>query len=138
MKSAEAEADERLPVRLEMHGPSAKVVIAGQDVSEQIRSYTVHHEVGQHPRMVVELAPDVTRAGLIGGLTQVVVGEPPSPGDAAAAFLSAIDPAQLERAVLQRHDLMTGGPHEGTRATLAQLVEWAQGINGGERSDGVV
>ncbi|MFE7760627.1 hypothetical protein [Streptomyces sp. NPDC057438] len=87
--------------------------------------------------MVIELSPASTATGVFEGLAHIVIGDPPGPGPAAAAFLSAISPAELEKAALDRHDLMDGRPHELTRATLALLREWALGQwDGPEPEDG--
>ncbi|WP_055713155.1 hypothetical protein [Streptomyces torulosus] len=81
--------------------------------------------------MVIELSPRATATGVFEGLAHVVIGDRPDPGPAAAAFLSVISPAELEKAALARHDLMDGQPHELTRAMLALLREWALGQWGG-------
>lgn len=75
----------------------------------------------------MRLAARAAAGAVFEGAARVVVGVPPDPGPAAAAFLGAIDAGQLEKAVLARHDLMDGGPHELTRAMLALLKEWALG-----------
>ncbi|MET7898957.1 hypothetical protein [Streptomyces mirabilis] len=54
------------------------------------------------------------------------IGVPPEPGPAAAEFLEAMDPVEVERAALARVDL-ENVPGGGTAAVLRQLAEWARG-----------
>ncbi|KAB1989801.1 hypothetical protein [Streptomyces triticiradicis] len=103
------------------------VEISGQDVSRDLAAYSLVHRAGDVPQMVIELSPRSVAAGVLEGLAHIVIGDPPDPGPAAAAFLSAISPAELEKAALDRHDLLDGRPHELTRAMLALLREWALG-----------
>ncbi|MFM9760801.1 hypothetical protein [Streptomyces scabiei] len=114
-------------MRVTGQGHTAVVEIGGHDVSRDLAAYSLSHRAGAVPQMVIELSSRTTAAGVFEGLAHVVIGDPPDPGPAAAAFLSAISPAQLEKAALDRHDLMDGRPHELTRAMLALLREWALG-----------
>ncbi|RGD59417.1 hypothetical protein DR950_17900 [Kitasatospora xanthocidica] len=113
-------------VRIQATGPTARLEIDDRDIADQVRSYELRHTAGQLPELQLLLRP--TAAPEWEGTARVVVGEAPDPGPAAAAFLRALDPAETERAVLARHDLLDGGPHEFTRALLAQLTEWALGV----------
>ncbi|MFG2022310.1 hypothetical protein [Streptomyces sp. NPDC048825] len=115
------------PVRVTGRGRAAVVEIGGHDISRDLAAYSLAHQAGDVPRMVIELSPASTATGVFEGLAHVVIGDPPDPGPAAAAFLAAISPAELEKAALARHDLMDGSPHELTRAMLALLREWALG-----------
>ncbi len=117
--------DEPSHVRIVADGPTAHLEIDGRDVASQVEAYTLSHRAGQLPELAILLQP--TASDEWAGLARVSVGEPPDPGPAAAAFLRAIDAGELERAVLNRHDLMDGGPSEFTRALLLQLQEWAAG-----------
>ncbi|TQF05560.1 hypothetical protein E6W39_29190 [Kitasatospora acidiphila] len=112
-------------VRITASGLDSSLTIDGHDVSDQVRSYTLHHQAGQVPQLALLLGPSA--ADHWEGVAKVVVGVPPDPGPAAASFLEAIDAGELERTVLNRHDLMDGQPGEYTRAVLAQLTEWAAG-----------
>jgi hypothetical protein len=105
--------------------------------SRDLAAYSLAHQAGDVPRMVIELSPASTATGVFEGLAHVVIGVPPDPGPAAASFLAAISAAELERAALARHDLMDGSPHELTSAMLALLWEWALGQwDGPEPEDG--
>ncbi|MER6131900.1 hypothetical protein [Streptomyces sp. NPDC001815] len=126
-----------MSVRVTGRGHAAVVEIGGHDVSRELAAYSLAHRAGDVPRMVIELSPKSTATGVFEGLAHVVIGDPPDPGPAAAAFLTAISPAELEKAVLARHDLMDGSPHELTRAMLALLRQWALGQwDGLETEDG--
>ncbi|MFE7395194.1 hypothetical protein [Streptomyces sp. NPDC057557] len=124
---SDSTTDDQHQVHVRMRATRASIEVGGHDISDCIGAYTLHQTAGQPTQMVLQVSAQTTSAGILDGLARVVVGEPPHPGDAAATFLSAIDPGQLEQAALRRHDLMTGGPHEMTRVMLTQLVEWAQG-----------
>ncbi|MGW0822518.1 hypothetical protein [Streptomyces sp. NPDC002845] len=115
------------PVKVAASGHSAVVEIDGHDVSELLAAYTITHRASEVAEMVVWLSASASAGTVFDGTARVVVGEPPDPGPAAAAFLEAIDPRELETAALARHDLMDGRPHELTRVMLAQLREWALG-----------
>jgi hypothetical protein len=118
---------EPLSVRVTGRDRAAVVEIGGHDVSRHLAAYSLAHQAGDVPRMAIELSPASTATGVFEGLAHVVIADPPDPGPAAAAFLSAISPAELQKAALARHDLMDGSPHELTRAMLALLQEWALG-----------
>ncbi|WP_316521132.1 hypothetical protein [Kitasatospora brasiliensis] len=113
-------------VRIQATGPTARLEIDGHDVADQVHLYELRHTAGQLPELQLLLRP--TSAPEWEGTARVVVGEAPDPGPAAAAFLRALDPAEAERSVLARHDLLDGGPHEFVRALFTQLTEWALGV----------
>ncbi|ELP61515.1 hypothetical protein STRTUCAR8_03641 [Streptomyces turgidiscabies Car8] len=115
------------PVKVTASGRGAVVELEGHDVSRQVAAYTISQRASEVPEVVVWLAAHAAGGTVFDGMARVVVGEPPDPGPAAAAFLEAIDAGQLEKASLARHDLMDGGPHELIRVMLAQLREWALG-----------
>ncbi|MFD4394358.1 hypothetical protein [Kitasatospora sp. NPDC058478] len=117
---------EQRHVRIQATGPTARLEIDGQDLADQVRSYELRHIAGQLPEIQLLLRPTANPEWE--GTARVVVGEDPDPGPAAAAFLAALDPAETERAVLARHDLLDGGAHEFTRALFTQLGEWALGV----------
>ncbi|MBK3623999.1 hypothetical protein JHN59_03935 [Streptomyces sp. MBT49] len=117
--------DEPVPVRVAADARHARVEVNGRDVTRDVRGYQLVQEAGQAPQLLVQLAP---WAGVEWeGVARVVVGSPPDPGPAAAAFLAAIDGRELEKATLARHDLLDGQPHEFSRAMLAVLIEMARG-----------
>jgi hypothetical protein len=113
-------------VRIITRGPGAEIQIDGQLVGARaVAAYTVSQLPGEPAHVVLHLADrgDVR----FEGVARVSVGELPEPGPAAAVFLAAIDPGELERAALARPDLGTG-PHSLTQAMLTQLQEWARGV----------
>ncbi|MQY11456.1 hypothetical protein SRB5_15740 [Streptomyces sp. RB5] len=112
-------------VRIAPAGGRAVVAVDGHDVSSLVRAYTVHQEAGEPSTVVLQFTEHVPTE--VEGLARVVVGVPPDPGPAAAAFLEAIDARQLEEAALSRPDLLDGRPHELTRAMLRLLTDWARG-----------
>ncbi|WP_411142319.1 hypothetical protein [Streptomyces sp. x-80] len=112
-------------VRIVTEGARAFLEIDGVDYSTVVAGYTMHHQAGQVPELVVQY----TSASVVpefDGYARVAVGVPYEPGPAAAHFLSAMDPGLLEKAALARSD-MSGGPHGYTAAVLAQLQQWACG-----------
>lgn len=119
---------EQRHVRIQATGPTARLEIDGQDLADQVRSYELRHTVGQLPELQLLLRP--TANPVWEGAARVVVGEDPDPDPdpADAAFLAALGPAETERALLARLDLLDGGAHEFARALLTQLGEWAPGV----------
>ena len=118
-------ADEPRHVRITADGVMGKVEIDGTDVSRSLQGYSLQHQVGSAPLLVLHTAP---HRGLdFDGLAQVAVAAPEQDdGQVVAAFLQNIDPAALSRAALERDDL-DGSPNELTVAMLQQLADWAQG-----------
>jgi hypothetical protein len=128
--------DEQLrQVRITADQAAGTVILDGRDISGQVSEYQLTQRAGLPAMLVLYLSPLVKDD--FEGLAHVVVGDPPDPGPAAAAFLGALDAGELERQVLARHDLMDGGPHEMTRAMLRLLQEWAQGKWSPEVTDAV-
>ena len=118
-------ADEPRHVRITADGVSGKVEIDGTDISRSLQGYSLQHQVGTAPLLVLHTAP---HRGLdFDGLAQVAVAaSEQDDGQVVAAFLQNIDPAALSRAALERDDL-DGSPNELTVAMIQQLVDWAQG-----------
>ncbi|MCX4749232.1 hypothetical protein OG455_27630 [Kitasatospora sp. NBC_01287] len=112
-------------VRIQASGPTARLELNGRNMADQVREYQLRHTAGQIPECLLLLKP--TADVDWDGAARVLVGEDPDPGPAAAQFLAALDGGEVERAVLARHDLLDGAPHEFTRALLTQLTEWALG-----------
>ncbi|WP_330306237.1 MULTISPECIES: hypothetical protein [unclassified Streptomyces] len=117
--------DQLRQVRITADQATSTVALDGRDISSHISGYSLRQHSMQPAELVLLLSPKTTDE--FEGLARVVVGDPPDPGPAAAAFLGAIDAGELERHVLARHDLMDGGPNELTRAMLRLLQEWASG-----------
>jgi hypothetical protein len=129
---------EKRQVRIVAKGQYGEFWLDGRNVARNLRGYSLQHRAGQPPEIVVELSANTMVDTVWEGVARVVIGEPPDPGPAAAAFLEAIDARQLENAALARHDLLDGQPHELTRAMLKLLIEWARGDwKGWESPDGV-
>ncbi|GAA2136721.1 hypothetical protein GCM10009760_16410 [Kitasatospora kazusensis] len=112
-------------VRIAATGPAARLELDGRDISSQVAAYTLNQRAGQLPELLLLLNPATVEGWE--GTARVAIGEAPDPGPAAVRFLAAIDPGELERAALGRHDLMDGRSSEFTRALLLQLGEWAAG-----------
>lgn len=103
----------------------AQILLGDTDVSEAIDGYQIEQRAGHPPTVVLYTQPGSPTA--FQGLARVVVAEPAgTPGETIAGFLSAIDPAALDAAVLDRTDL-DGGRHELTAAMLRTLADWALG-----------
>ncbi|MGC9539986.1 hypothetical protein [Streptomyces sp. UG1] len=116
------------PNRFQLHfdGRSYAVAVDGRDVSEHVASVDLHTAPHDLPRVVLHLRPTESWPAELDLLARVEVGAAPDPGPAAAAFLEALDPLEVERAALARMDL-ENVPGGGTAAVLRQLVEWARG-----------
>ncbi|MER6077000.1 hypothetical protein [Streptomyces sp. NPDC001833] len=112
--------------QLSFDGRSYALAVDGHDVSEHVTAVDVHAVPHDLPRVLVHLRPTSTWPATLDLLAQVEVGVPPNPGPAAAAFLEALDPLEVERAALARMDL-ENVPGGGTAAVLRQLAEWARG-----------
>lgn len=100
----------------------------GVEIRKKVSEVHISAVDGDLPRVVLVLSKSVDPTEFE-GLARVAVGEPPEPldpGPAAAVFIGAIDPEELEKAALVRPDL-GGEPYDLTRAMLAQLTEWANG-----------
>lgn len=100
---------------------NADMELDGQDITKAVRGYSIQHMSGEPATVIMQLSG--RNSVLFDGVARVVVGEPAVD---AAAFLSGIDAAALDEAALNRD--LDGQPGELTRAMLAQLIEWAQGV----------
>ncbi|MDX3749616.1 hypothetical protein [Streptomyces sp. AK08-02] len=107
-------------------GRAYAVAVDGRDVSDQVAAVDVHADPHDLPRVVLHLRPTGTWPAELDVLARVEIGVPAEPGVAAAAFLDALDPLEVERAALARADL-ENVPGGGTAAVLRQLAEWARG-----------
>ena len=112
-------------VRIAARGPQTTIEINGEPVDfRAVGAYTVSRLPGEPPHVVLHLAD--SRDTQFEGMARVSVADMPDPGPAAAVFLAAINPEELERAALARLDL-GADPHSLTEAMLTQLGEWARG-----------
>ncbi|MEU8522864.1 hypothetical protein [Streptomyces sp. NBC_01216] len=116
------------PNRFQMtfDGRSYALAVDGRDVSKHVAAVDLHADAHDLPRVVLHLRPTGTWPAELDLLARVEIGTPPDPGPAAAAFLEALDPLEVERAALARMDL-ENVPGGGTAAVMRQLVEWAHG-----------
>ncbi|WP_236244227.1 glycogen/starch/alpha-glucan phosphorylase [Streptomyces sp. CC210A] len=112
--------------QLTFDGRSYAVTVDGNDVSEHVAGVDVQAVPHDLPHVVLHLRPTRAWPAELDLLARVEVGASPDPGPAAAAFLEALDPLEVERAALARMDL-ENVPGGGTAAVLRQLVEWARG-----------
>ncbi|MFI6948023.1 hypothetical protein [Streptomyces sp. NPDC050422] len=83
------------------------MALDSRDISSQVSGHDLRHRAGRPAELVLFLSPPIKDE--FDGLARVVVGVPPDPGPAAAAFLSAINAGELERNTLARYDLLDGG-----------------------------
>lgn len=116
-------ADEPRQVSITANGTTATVVVNGTDMSNHLAGYDIQHRAAQPP-IIVLYPKQGTNAAFEGFATVAVASEAPM-GEAVAVFLGGIDPAALDRAVLDRD--LDGSSNELTVAMLQQLTEWAQG-----------
>lgn len=112
-------------VRIDAQPGHASIRIDGQELpGGQVTGYTLHHNIaGELPTLVLHTRQP---AGAIwDGLARVAVSVDKPIGQIIAGFLAQIDPAELNRAALDRTDL---GGEQGAvaRAMLQTLAEWAQ------------
>ncbi|MDJ0464987.1 hypothetical protein [Streptomyces sp. H27-C3] len=118
-------ADDPREVRISTDGARANVTVDGIDLSGSLAAYTLEHRANQVPLLVLYPRPPVDGV-VFDGMTHVAVASEAPPAEAIAAFLTGVDPAALQKAALDRHDL-DGTPTELTTAMLRQLMEWATG-----------
>ncbi|MER6075910.1 hypothetical protein ABT187_45635 [Streptomyces sp. NPDC001817] len=85
-------------VRITADQTTATLAVDGRDISKQVSGYQLSQVAGMAPMLVLQMSPLVKED--FEGLAHVVIGDPPAPGPAAAAFLGAIDAGELERRVL--------------------------------------
>lgn len=126
-----AQLPDRLPVRFtQAPGEKPVVEIADRDVTRYLSGIQIVSDPIVGTRVALEVVPHRLDAVEFEGLAVVQIEtEATDPGPAAATFLSAIDPGELERAALNRLDLGSE-EHATTAAILRQLVEWANGEGG--------
>ncbi|MFK8851253.1 hypothetical protein [Streptomyces sp. Ac-502] len=90
----------------------------------QVTGYTLHHSIAEAlPTLVLHTRqPD---GAVWEGLARVAIGVQQSPAGIVRAFLSSVDPVELDRAAMSRADF-GGGKAEVARAMLAVLTDWAR------------
>ncbi|MEU1377754.1 hypothetical protein ABZ442_29495 [Streptomyces triculaminicus] len=104
--------------------PEKPVVIEidGHDVASGVEAYRIAQTVEGGPEVVLYVQPG-WKGVEFDGLAEVIA-EPSDLRHVVVDFIQSVDWRQLHEAVLARDDL-DGEPGELTRATLAQLREWA-------------
>lgn len=115
-------------VRIEAQPGYASVRLDGQELpAGQVTGYTLHHNVaGELPTLVLHTRQP--EGAVWEGLARVVVAVDKPVGQTVAAFLAQVDPAELDRAALNRADY-GGGKGATARAMLQTLAEWAQEVD---------
>lgn len=112
-------------VRIEAQPGYASVRLDGQELPrEQITGYTLHHSVADSlPTLLLRTRQP--SGATWEGLARVAVATERPASQTILAFLSGVDPIELNRAALDRTDL---GSEQGAvaRAMLQTLTEWAQ------------
>ncbi|MEU5428465.1 hypothetical protein ACH4UT_23445 [Streptomyces sp. NPDC020799] len=106
--------------------PDEPVVIEidGHDVASGVEAYRIAQTVEGDPEVTLYVQPG-WKGIQFEGIAEVMA-EPSDLRHVVVDFIRTIDWRELDEAVLARDDL-DGKPGELTRATLAQLREWAIG-----------
>lgn len=119
-------SDEPRQFRYETTGPGvAQLHLGDMDISRRVEGMHFEHVAGQLPAVTLSLNPLASDDVAFDGLARVQIAEAAT-GTEVAEFLAEIDPAQLEKAALNRPDL-GAGPNSLTVAMLAQLIDWSLG-----------
>lgn len=119
-------SDEPRQFRYESTGPGvAQLHLGDTDISPRVSGMHFEHAAGQLPVVTLSLTPWAADDVMFDGLARVQIAEAGT-GTEVAEFLAEIDPAQLEKAALNRPDLGPG-PQALTAAMLAQLIDWSLG-----------
>jgi hypothetical protein len=114
-------ADKAINFIVKTEGTSAKVEIDGQDVSDRISAYQIHHADGNMPVLVLHQLAGVS--AIHGrGIVQVV----PDRSDASSVvgFLKDTDHEELDKAVLEN---LEWGNDTTMKVALEILIKWAEG-----------
>lgn len=112
-------------VRIDAQPGHAAIQLDGEPLPQgQVTGYTLHHHIAHElPTLVLHTRqPDGV---LWEGLARVAVSIETPPSQVIRAFLAQVDPAELDRAALNRTDY-GGGKGATARAMLQTLAEWAQ------------
>lgn len=111
-------------------GHHTLVRLDGHEIGPKLTGVQIGVDPLQGTRVALEVHPAALDAVEFDGVAQVQINTyAETPGPAAAVFLSALDAELVEKAALARVDL-GNEPHDGTRAILATLIEWANGEGG--------
>ena len=105
---------------------TATINVDGTDLTNSISRITIDHHGGKLPQIFLELArgkpiEEITVEGIVHVIREVKE----DPADACLRFLEPIDPAELDRCVLEAMEL--GGPKQYGEAALHVLRGWARG-----------
>jgi hypothetical protein len=115
-------------VRIDAQPGHASIRLDGQELpGEQVTGYTLHHSIADAlPTLVLHTRQP--EGAVWEGLARVSVAVEQPVGQIVAAFLAQVDPAELDRAALNRSDY-GGGKGATARAMLQTLAEWAQEVD---------
>ncbi|MGI5526803.1 hypothetical protein ACQEVX_05050 [Streptomyces syringium] len=103
-------------------GEPVVLKIDGHDVASGVEAYRIAQMAGDDPEVTLYVQPG-WKGIEFDGIAEVMA-EPSDLRHVVVDFIRSIDWRKLDEAVLGRDDL-DGKPGELTRATLAQLREWA-------------
>ncbi|MFE7780264.1 hypothetical protein [Streptomyces nigrescens] len=114
-------------VRIDAQPGHASIRLDGQELpGGQVTGYTLHHNIaGELPTLVLHTRQPT--GTVWDGLARVAVAVERPAGQVIAAFLAQVDPAELDRAALNRTDY-GGGKGATARAMLQTLAEWAREV----------
>jgi hypothetical protein len=100
------------------------VLVGGQMITDATR-VTVDCENGKAPKVFLELEPEAVDALELDGVVHIIREVPADPIKVTLAFLEPLDPAELDRCVLETMGL--GGVTTYGEAALEVLRGWARG-----------
>lgn len=115
-------------VRIDAQPGHASIRLDGQELpAGQVTGYSLHHSIADSlPTLVLHTRQP--EGAVWDGLARVAVNVDKPIGQIITAFLAQIDPAELDRAALNRTDY-GGGKGATARAMLQTLAEWAQEVD---------
>lgn len=114
------------PVTIEPGFGTAKVVVAGQDVSNLVSRVSFDQQAGKLPEVFLELDPRARPDAIqCDAVVNVVREVKQDPAEATLLFLENVDPTELDRCILEAMEL--GGPNTYGEACLAVFKAWARG-----------
>lgn len=113
------------PVRITVDGPDAEIAVAGNDVSQHVRSYQLHQRKGEVAQLILEgQRLDV----VFDGLAEVnIVAPHVEMGEATAAFLEQMDAETIQALALEAHGWVGDST---TACALKVLIDLARGGDG--------
>lgn len=114
------------PVKIAWVSPyAAPTVLIGENLITDASRVTVDCESGGAPKIFMEFEGKPVEDLQLDGVVYVVREVPADPIAIMVDFLSQIDPAELDRAVLAAQEM--GGPQGFGETALAVLKGWASG-----------